>query len=358
MQKEDLLLKSIQCTTIDELTDLIACYLDQAIILVDQSGRIISSGQSSLSKIPTDWLDPTTNAPLYRHGQLEFIRNIINPLALNTWYLFSSQSKGYPVALDQIQLAIRVINSFIDRYALNPNQSEVNSLLGKLLTQPTQTDTTLLHPLLTDKIVCVTVTPEAGATNQTALIQQLRDLVAPLPLAEDQQRLVFLLNAPDLPKLRPKFQQLGTFFHHYFFISEGYDDVSKTVEFRDICVQSAKIAQQLGTLTVINPTQKYNIYVILSQVDNAPLLKNTMCTQLLILQKYDRRHHSELFKTLFEYLENECKISITATQLHLHRNSLTKRLQKITDLIDVDLDDPDRTFGLRLSYRLFNFLQL
>ena len=358
MQKDELLLKSIQCATIDDLTNLIAAYLDQAVILADQSGRIISSGQSPLAQIPTDWLDPTTNAPRYSHGQQEFIRNIVNPQALNTWYLFTSQSKGYPVALDQIQLAIRVMNSFIDRYALNPNQSEVNSLLGKLLSDPAQTDTTLLQPLLADKMVCVTVTPEAGATNQPAFIQQLRDLVAPLPLAEDHQRLTFLLNAQDLPKYRAQLTHLGTFFHHYFFISDGYDDVSKTAEFRDICVRSAKIAQQLGTLTVLNSTQKYNIYIILSQVDNAPLLRNTMCAHLLLLQKYDRKHHSELFKTLFEFLENECKISVTAAQLHLHRNSLTKRLQKITDLIDVDFDDPDRTFGLRLSYRLFNFLQL
>ena len=358
MNRDDLLLKSIQCATIDELTALIAAYLDQTVILADQSGHIISSGQSPLAQIPMDWLDPTTNAPRYRQGQQEFIRTIINPMALNTWYLFSSQSKGYPVARDQIQLAIRVINSFIDRYALNPNQSEVNSLLGKHLTQPEQTDTTLLQPLLDEKIVCVTATPRAGATNQTAFIQQLRDLIAPFPLTEDQQRLIFLLNEADFSRLRPQFKSLGTLFNHYFFISEAYEDVSKTAAFRDICDQAAKLAQQLGTLTVVNSTQKYNIYVILSQVDNASLLKNTMCSQLLFLQKYDRQHHSELFKTLFEFLENDCKISLTANQLHLHRNSLTKRLQKIQDLIEINFEDPDKTFGLRLSYRLFNFLQL
>ncbi|MCT4486450.1 PucR family transcriptional regulator, partial [Levilactobacillus parabrevis] len=77
-----------------------------------------------------------------------------------------------------------------------------------------------------------------------------------------------------------------------------------------------------------------------------------------VLKKYDRQHHGELFETLFEFLENDCKISVTADQLHLHRNSLTKRLQKIQDLIEINFDDPDKTFGLRLSYRLFNFLQL
>lgn len=358
MNMEDFLLKSIQCSTLDELTDLVAAYLDQPLILADQSGRIISNSHTTLIQIPSDWLTPAANVSLYRHDQLAFIRNIINPLALNTWYLFTAHTKRHPVAHDKVQLAIRAINSFIDRYALNPNQSEVNSLFSQLLTQPAQTDTTLLQPLLGDKMVCVTATPEAGATNQTAFIQQLRDLIAPMPLAEDHQRLTFLLNADDLSQLQPQLKQLGTFFHHYFFVSEAYGDVSKTAEFRNICEQAAQIAQRLGTLTVVNATQKYNIYVILSQVDNASLLKNTMCSQLLFLKKYDRQHHGELFKTLFEFLENDCKISVTADQLHLHRNSLTKRLQKIQDLIEFNFDDPDKTFGLRLSYRLFNFLQL
>ncbi len=358
MNREDFLLKSIQCSTLDALTDLAATYLDQAIILADQFGRVISNSRTPLTQVPADWLDPNASLPVYRQNRLEFTRHIINPMALNTWYLFISQPKGHPTILDQVQLVIRVMNSFIDRYALNPNQSEINSLFSQLLTQPAQTDTTLLQPLLEDKIVCVTATPEAGATNQTAFIQQLRDLITPLPLTEDHQRLIFLLNADDLSQLQSQLKQLGTLFQHYFFISEAYSDVSKTAEFRSICEQAAQIAQKLDTLTVVNFTQKYNIYVILSQVDNASLLKNTMCSQLLFLQKYDRQHHSELFKTLFEFLENDCKISVTADQLHLHRNSLTKRLQKVQDLIAINFDDPDKTFGLRLSYRLFNFLQI
>ncbi|WP_223877194.1 helix-turn-helix domain-containing protein [Lactiplantibacillus pingfangensis] len=49
-------------------------------------------------------------------------------------------------------------------------------------------------------------------------------------------------------------------------------------------------------------------------------------------------------------------MSTTADQLHLHRNSLTKRLQRIDDLIHIDWDQPHKTFGLRLSYRIFNYL--
>lgn len=357
MKTENLLLDAIQCATLDELMHLVADYLDQTVLIADQAGRIISGNQSVLSQVPTDWLAPTTSADVYRQGAQEFVRTLINPLALNRWYLVVSQSKGYPLDSNRLQLAVRIINRFIDRYSLNPNQSEVNSLFAKLLTNPT-TNTALLRPLIDQKIICVTVTPQLGASNQTAFIQALRNLIAPLPLTADDRDFVFLLNAADLPTLQPQLTDLGTTYHHCFFISESYTDLAKTIDFRRICQQATHIAEQLGTMTVINATQKYNIYIILSQVENAPLLKNTMCSQLLFLRQYDEQHHSELFKTLFNFLENDCKINFTADQLHLHRNSLTKRLQKIQDLIEIDFDNPDKTFGLRLSYRLFNFLQL
>ncbi|WP_143461362.1 PucR family transcriptional regulator [Levilactobacillus enshiensis] len=357
MKNETLLLRAIECTTFDQVTALLADYLDQTVLVVDQHGHIVSQGRSSLAQVPTDWLVPTTNTDIYRQGQQEFIRSVVNPLALTKWYFFASQSKIYPLTLGQVQLALQVLNRFIDRYALNPNQGEVNNVLATLLSHPATTDVSLLRNVVRGRIVCVTAT--AKATNQTEFIATLRNLIAPLPLTEDsKQGLIFLLNEADIPQLRPQLERLGREFDHYFFISEAYQDVLKTPEFLQICQQANHLAHRLRTLTVVNLTQKYNIYIILSQVKNSPLLKNTMCAQLLFLKQYDDDHHTELFITLHEFLENDCRISTTAEQLHLHRNSLSKRLSKIQGLIEIDFSNPDKTFGVRLSYRLFNYLRL
>jgi DNA-binding PucR family transcriptional regulator len=41
----------------------------------------------------------------------------------------------------------------------------------------------------------------------------------------------------------------------------------------------------------------------------------------------------------------------TAERLHLHRNAVTNRLRSITELLDVDLEDPDQRLALQLACR-------
>ena len=41
----------------------------------------------------------------------------------------------------------------------------------------------------------------------------------------------------------------------------------------------------------------------------------------------------------------------SAERLHLHRNAVTNRLRSITELLDVDLDDPDQRLALQLACR-------
>lgn len=356
MQTETFLLKSIACTTIDQLTTLLADYLNQAVLIIDEYDAIISQGQSEVAQVSATWLVSRQDQSLPHHNHAEFSRHVVNPQALNRWYLFVSQSQEHPLDVSQIQLGIRVINHFIDRYALNPNQSEVNSIFAKLLVHPT-TNVNLLHPLVTGPVVMVTTTPQTS--NQPQFVAAVQDLVAPLPLAEDNhQGLSFLLHATDLPTIRPQLTELGQQFEQTFFISEAFTDIAKSQEFRQICRQAEQIAHDLGSTDVVNSTQKYNIYIILFQVKNTTLLRNTMCTQLIFLKKYDSAHHTELFETLHAFLENNSHIGTTADKLHLHRNSLSKRLAKIQDLIEIDFNNPDKTFGLRLSYRLFKFLQI
>ncbi|MFI0420886.1 PucR family transcriptional regulator [Spongiactinospora sp. 9N601] len=60
----------------------------------------------------------------------------------------------------------------------------------------------------------------------------------------------------------------------------------------------------------------------------------------------------QLIVTLRTFLDNESNVSKTATVLHIHRNTVIQRLQRIRSLLDVDLDDPGDRLALRLALRL------
>lgn len=357
MTDSELLLTAIKCTTLSDLTTTIATYLGQPLLIVAADGQLVSHSMTPVPTIPTAWLQTTAAKQAFHHGTTEYLRRPINTFALKPWYLFVAQTKGYPVVEAQLKLVIEIINHFNERYAVNPNQSEMNSLFAELLAHPAQTDITLFGALSQAPLVAITATPLRSRPNQSGLKTALQTALPSLPLTEDAyQNLVGILPATTAKFEQATFAKLAETYHYTFFISEPYRDLTKSRDFVSICRQAFKAAQKMGPLAPVNLTQAYNIYIILDHIDNLDLLRNTMCTQLLALQHYDTAHHTELFDTLYVYLENDCRASTTAEQLHLHRNSLTKRLQRIDDLVHIDWDMPHKTFGLRLSYRIFNYL--
>lgn len=70
------------------------------------------------------------------------------------------------------------------------------------------------------------------------------------------------------------------------------------------------------------------------------------------LKRYDVEKNSELYSTLYQYLLHGRSIIQSAQAMHVHKNSLMYRLQRIQSIIDVDLDDPMARTYLLLSYML------
>ena len=59
-----------------------------------------------------------------------------------------------------------------------------------------------------------------------------------------------------------------------------------------------------------------------------------------LLRDYDANHGTEYAKSLYTFLLHERNYVTSSASLYLHRNTLRNRIEKINDMIDVDLDDP------------------
>lgn len=70
------------------------------------------------------------------------------------------------------------------------------------------------------------------------------------------------------------------------------------------------------------------------------------------LKRYDREKNSALYETLYQYLINERSVLLSAQALHIHKNTLLYRLERLQTVIDVDLDDPMQRNYLLLSFLL------
>ncbi|MFV9510064.1 PucR family transcriptional regulator [Tepidibacillus sp. LV47] len=70
------------------------------------------------------------------------------------------------------------------------------------------------------------------------------------------------------------------------------------------------------------------------------------------LRDYDQRYHHSLIETLEVYLDKDCNVNETAQILHIHVNTLTYRLRRITEIANINLKDPNQKISLYLDLKL------
>jgi DNA-binding PucR family transcriptional regulator len=85
-------------------------------------------------------------------------------------------------------------------------------------------------------------------------------------------------------------------------------------------------------------------------------LDNFIHQSLKQLKEHDECHKGELFITLKALIENGCNLKNTCQTLHIHRNTLGYRIDRIKDLIQLDLSQPELLFDLAYSFRIDDYL--
>ena len=71
---------------------------------------------------------------------------------------------------------------------------------------------------------------------------------------------------------------------------------------------------------------------------------------LKILKNYDAKNNTEYFRTLMEYLSNERDQRKTAKVLCVHRNTLVYRVNRIEEILDIDLNNANVRMHILMSY--------
>lgn len=87
---------------------------------------------------------------------------------------------------------------------------------------------------------------------------------------------------------------------------------------------------------------------ILDQCSNSYSVQSLYTNNLRALIYYDQKRNTDYVHTLDVYLKNEMSITKTAADLYLHRSSMLKRIDKLHQLLNTDLSNPDE----RLYYRI------
>ncbi|MEZ5116872.1 MAG: helix-turn-helix domain-containing protein [Candidatus Nanopelagicales bacterium] len=102
---------------------------------------------------------------------------------------------------------------------------------------------------------------------------------------------------------------------------------------------------------------RLGVYRLLASAEDPRGIERFVHEWLGRLLDYDRRRHSELVATLSAYLECGGRYEETARRLSIHRSTLKYRLQRIREVSELALGDPDVDFNLQLACRAWSTLR-
>ena len=108
----------------------------------------------------------------------------------------------------------------------------------------------------------------------------------------------------------------------------------------------------LGNRFTYENTKKALITSVLSE--NSEIKKSADET-LKTLLEYDKTSDIQLLRTLTEFIHSNYNITKTARNLHIHRQSLLYRLEKIESLTGMSLNNHDDLFVLEVFSRIYTF---
>jgi purine catabolism regulator len=99
------------------------------------------------------------------------------------------------------------------------------------------------------------------------------------------------------------------------------------------------------------------VYRLLLPLEGSPVLPTFYRETIGVLEDYDRRHSTDLMHTLDVYFTQLGNLSRTAEVMHLHRNTLIYRLERIAAILGADLDDAEVRLRLQLALKARQILR-
>ena len=98
------------------------------------------------------------------------------------------------------------------------------------------------------------------------------------------------------------------------------------------------------------------IYKLLMGIEDKEILSEFYQNSIAPVIEYDEKNGSDLYETLRCYLKNNGSVKDTAQALFVHRNTINYKLNKIEELLDMDLSTNQARLTLTLGYMLKDML--
>lgn len=352
-------------------------------ILVDRFGEVLcsASGSEVSDRLLEEMLHPTTYSILKKefiqvHNRNEnyltkieidgwgticiCIKPIIADIHFFGWILLAKQErKDEDLPMEFIHYSSVILSlSFLNQYApfileIQEKSRYIDILSGKInVPEEDFIDTTKMLGLSSDKRTRILIVKQ-NADISKFLYDQIQILTKNVDkkaiVLLNQNEIVFFIH-PD-QRLSEE-RSLAQCIHLIERIAQYWESVevnwhagiSQTVDhmqdFKDAYCEAALCLKKAErTRQKIVTYDHLGLDKLLALIPDPRKLTRLSDSLLLPLQRYDKKNHTHMQKTLYYFLKNNRNKTLTAQDLYIHQNTLNYRLDRIEKLLNVHLDN-------------------
>lgn len=113
--------------------------------------------------------------------------------------------------------------------------------------------------------------------------------------------------------------------------------------------QALTIGRRLHGPGNVTSFERLGVYRLIYAAEHLPELRTFQDEALGSLTQYDRDHGADLIRTLEAFFTANCSPKEAAALLHVHRNTVLYRLERIADITGLDLNASDIRLRLHLA---------
>lgn len=139
-------------------------------------------------------------------------------------------------------------------------------------------------------------------------------------------------------------------------LSRTFQDLSETYKFYQQSLTAMDIGVKSSQEKIFFEYEKYLIDHVIELCSSYTDLKDLCHPSLLTLIDYDQKNKTNFTQTLYTFIENSKKLIETANILHIHRNTMSLRIEKIQEIMEVDLDDINFLLHLQFSFKVLDYI--
>jgi sugar diacid utilization regulator len=135
-------------------------------------------------------------------------------------------------------------------------------------------------------------------------------------------------------------------------VSDEFDNIYNIKQYYRQCLSVLNLSGKFGAKNFYVMYNDFKFYDMLQSVAETFDAKQYLDNRLFVIEQYDLNNNTEYYTTIERYIFSGQNLSRTAEELHVHKNTVSYRMNRAKEIFSLSLDDVQEVFQLMYSYKL------